>query len=273
MIMDMIDYADLDIGQTRKGICPTCKQQKFYVTRKPNGYAYICFRASCPLKPDFQATLHMQDIDYRVRKPAPKGKAMERPLYMPADFDIAFFEMRFGLELDIDPGYWIKVTDDDRYAFPIWGPRDEYRGVVLRRPIWKDYGVKCPRTDRYAGSEMPKAVSYFEHNCKTKLAWYHSTDEDTVVLVEDQVSAMRISSEGVTAVAMLGTNFTQEFVLDVQKWHKTAKWHICLDPDANMKAIQIANRWRGVFPNGLRVLMLPSDPKDYQGNLLKDMGL
>ena len=278
-ILANIENADMQYGETRNGTCPQCGQRKFYVTRKPGGFAFICFRASCGYK-GFQGcaalTDERVDIDYSVRR-GRKGNAYTGELFLVDYRDMDWFEVRFGVYLGDDPkgcAYWCKVTDDGRYAFPMWGPRDEYRGIVLRRPLW-DGDPEPLRTDT-KNPDCPKAISYFEENVKARLAWYHSTQEGICVIVEDQVSAMRIASLGFTSVAILGTNFYPEFVSDFIKWQNgECDYVLALDPDAFTKSLKIAGKWGPTFKRPLRVARLKCDAKDYHTDkeLLEDLGI
>ena len=149
-MLDLMDYADLQLGQTRKGKCPTCGKSKFYVTRKPAGYAFICFRASCSTQ-GFAGSTALDDASF-TRQHTPKwSRQYTGELFQVSEDDVEFFYDRFGVELETPEvaSYTVKVTSDDRYAFPLWGPRDEFRGIVLRRPNWSlRGGYPCPRPDR-----------------------------------------------------------------------------------------------------------------------------
>lgn len=267
----------MQMHETRNATCPRCNKRKFYITRKPRGYAFICFRATCGFK-GFQGCAALTDevIDYSVRR-GRKGNQYTGELYLVDWTDIDWFDDRFNVYLGDNPkgsGYWCKVTDDNRYAFPVWGPMDEYRGIVLRRPIWS--GDPEPiRTDT-KNRDCPKAISYFEDNVKARQAWYHSTTEGICVIVEDQVSAMAIASQGFTSVAILGTNLYPEFVHDYNKWNSgECQYVLALDPDAFTKSLAIAHKWGPTFKKPLRVARLKQDAKDYKDSLelLEDLGL
>lgn len=274
-MIDLLDYADLPVGGTRQGDCPTCGKRKFYVTRKPAGYAYICFRASCPTQ-GFAGSTALDCRSFSRSQKPQWSRQYTGELHLPGERDLQYFADWFGVDDHLHDGYWLKVTDDDRYAFPLWGVQDEYRGIVLRRPTWQD----CPRPDRKAHAERgngdyPKTLNYFEDNAAARCGWYHSGDEMTVVLVEDCISAMRIACEGFTAIALLGTHFMPEHLRDIQRWHKGARYIIALDPDATNKALELARKWGPAFPGPVSVACLVADPKDYidSSDLLEDLGL
>jgi hypothetical protein len=215
-------------------------------------------------------------IDYSVRR-GRKGNQYTGELFLVDYKDIDWFDVRFGVELGDAPkdaAYWCKVAEDGRYAFPMWGPRDEYRGIVLRRPTWA--GEPEPLRIDTKSPDCPKAISYFEDNVKARIAWYHSMCEDVCVIVEDQISAMRIASLGFTSIAILGTNFYPEYVSDFNTWKSgECQYILALDPDAFTKSLKIARKWGPTFKRPLRVAMLKCDAKDYltDQELLEDLGL
>lgn len=274
-----LEYANLPVGQTRNGTCPSCGERKFYVTRQSAaGWAYICFRASCGLKGYAGTSRIPVANDFLKARPAQhKGSPYTGELFSPQEDDIEYFWERFGVELGEYPGYWVKVAADQRYAFPLWGPKDEYRGVCLRRPCWSGEPA-APRPDLKATAdhrpeaEYPKALNYLEPGAR-RAGWYHSIDESTVVLVEDCVSGMRIASEGLTSMCLLGTNFTMDHLRDLQQFKNMKRCIIALDPDATGKALEIAHKWGPAFPGMVRVAVLDCDPKDYVNSkrLLEDL--
>lgn len=275
MNIDLLDYADLPIGETRNGECPTCGKRKFYVTRKQSGLAYICFRASCGTQ-GYAGGAGPAPIGLSTPKLRLEFKGN---LFMPDDEVVAWFEDRFQVDLGDypEPGYWVKVTDDGRFAFPIWGPMDEYRGIVIRRPTWSDSDL-CPLvTDSQpyrVTANCPKSKTFLEPGA-TKGAWYHSMRENIVVVVEDQVSAMRIASLGVTAYALLGTNFSPQNYKDLQSWKNGETVIIALDRDAYLKSVEIAQAWGPALHTGMKVARLMVDPKDYtkDEDLMRDLGI
>jgi hypothetical protein len=205
----------------------------------------------------------------------PTGKYYSGKVYMPNDDDVKYFVDRFGLyEFDQDINglsYWVKVAEDGRYYLPIYDYQEAKVGEVLRRPIW-DGMPQPPRPDKcYDG--MPKAMTYLHNPETTRMAWYHSSHPYTVVLVEDQVSAMRIACTGWPAAALLGTSMNLDHVRDLQRYG--AKHVIfALDRDAKRKGIELCARYGSIF-NHANVADLMHDPKDYgrDQSLLMDLGI
>lgn len=255
--LDLLDYSDLPLGETKYGKCPTCGKSKFYVTRKNGGLAYICFRAACPT----------QGFVGESSSHAPRAKSPKRTseytdsLFLPSAVTINYFLERFNIDLGSikDASYWVKETGDGRYAFSVLGQRDESRGIVLRRASWQ--GMPSPLRETCYKHE-PKARTFLEYDVP-KAGWYHSMSPRTVVIVEDQVSAMRIAGLGITAYALLGTHFNDKHFYDILSWGK-ARVIIALDPDAFGKSLQISAKWGSGLHKGMEVARLKEDPKDYR---------
>ena len=264
--LDLLDYQALPLGETQNGVCPACGKRKFYVTRKTTGLAYICFRASCHTQGFIGERLTQHS------KPTKKPPVQfTEGLLPPSVESIQYFFERFNIELGSvdDAMYYVKETDDGRYAFPIWGRHDERRGVVIRAPLWS--GEVTPPI--YCPGYFPKAKTYLETTDTVRGGWYHSTDETHVVIVEDQVSAMRVAGLGVTAYALLGTTFSQEHLNDLMQWKNGKAYTLALDPDAIKTALKILLKWHGCL--NFHVVNLECDPKDYPSNdkLVEDLGL
>ena len=269
-LIDLIDYIDLQQGETRKVECPSCGKGKFYVTRKTEGLAYICFRASCGTQgfvQDYGSTVSNETTTVKPRKNY-EWTGMTHTL---STDDVDYFEDRFGLTPNESLNDILR-TSDGRYAFPLYGGDESLRGHVIRRATWQ--GVpSAPIQDNYA-STFPKALTYI-HPDVPRCGWYHSTREDIVVMVEDCVSAVRVAQEGYTAVALLGTTLAPKVLGELLRWKNGKTYILALDPDAIDKARKIQRDYGGAFPGGLRVAELKCDPKDYihSRNLLHDLNL
>jgi hypothetical protein len=270
--LDLLDYNNLPIGETTQGCCPSCGKNKFYVTRKRDGIAYICFRDSC----------HTQGY-VGVRSEAP-SVTTSKPHYQftgvlryPTQQTVDWFSVRWQIDLGEypEPGYWVKETDDGRYAFPLWGRMDEPRGVVIREPTWdRGHWSRAPIYREGGGYSGPKSRTYLETPTTVRAGWYHSLREDIVVIVEDQVSAMRITELGLTGYAILGTHLNQEHINDLMQWKNGKRYILALDPDAIQTSLRHMRRWHGSIPLTV-ASSLKYDPKDYECNyeLRKDLGL
>ncbi len=270
--LDLISYTDLPLDETRNGVCPSCGERKFYVTRKTSGLAYICFRASCALEPGmiFEASMPSGTFVQDVRTKKTKRRFTQET-YVPDWKDRHFFYDRFWIDFENPKtmARYVKVTEDDRYAMPVYGPRQEFRGWNIRRPNWS--GVSVAPRDDCKGDDYPKTVLYLEDNCKARAAWYGDPG-GTLVIVEDQVSAMRVAPLA-RSVAILGTHLKDEVVSEILREGPFGHVIVALDPDAYSKALGIVSKWHGVLP--MSAAFLDCDPKDYptDTDLIRDLGL
>lgn len=102
----------------------------------------------------------------------------------------------------------------------------------------------------------PKTISYLTTD-QPKLAWYEAGTMPPIVLVEDQLSAMRCAQLGYGAAALMGTSLNQEKMDEVARVAGDRPVLLALDKDAFGKATGYARRW----PR-LRVVLLDHDIKD-----------
>ena len=105
------------------------------------------------------------------------------------------------------------------------------------------------------------------------IAWYMSQHHwGHVVIVEDQISAMRVAQAGITCVALLGNGMNLESVRDIAR-EKPKVVTLALDPDAQGQAQSIAKKL-GMYWDRIRVVELEADPKDVSyDSLLEELAL
>lgn len=287
---------NLSVGVTRRCVCPVCdggpkKEVTWVVGRESDRVWYKCFRATCPGATGIVGSHTLSPVVQ-----AEKNRALERlnpytrsiePL---TTDDCQYFQDRFGL--DLWDGKWIgqiSSTADDEYLLYVRSPDRKVRGHVVRQPVWK--GVpKAPRQGRPGywendlttepGSHwkpMPKTVLY-PASTEPMLAWYKANKMPEtwhaphLVVVEDQISAMKVAQCGVNAVALLGNGMNVEIVRDIVR-QKPKIVTIALDPGAEGQAQNLAKKW-GLYFNRTRVALLEADPKDIpEEDLLSELGL
>lgn len=135
--------------------------------------------------------------------------------------------------------YGIKACSHDRLALPIYNPRGRLRG-------WNIRGTR---------SGQAKAMIYCHGDMP--LAWFFAREPvaDIVLAVEDQLSAIRIASAGLNACSLLGTNVSQDKIMEIDKVSH-GKWLLALDADAIGKALLQTSR------RDIRVLRLSKDAKN-----------
>jgi hypothetical protein len=274
----------LSYGQVRRGICPACgggdkHETSWVVGREPDRVWWKCFRAQCGnigrtgghnLAPAVQAELS---------RALERIRPYEGQLLPLEDYDRDYFWERF--EVAMDP-ILAAASEHDEYLFSVRGPRQELRGYVQRQPVWR--GVpKALREGRRVdddGKPMPK-TKLFCHTTAATLAWYKASTTvkeigsrvgGHLVLVEDQLSAMKVAQLGVRAVALLGNSLNVEGVRDICREQPDVVT-IALDPGAEGAAQSLAKKW-GLYWRRTRVVALEADPKDTPaGELLSELGL
>ena len=179
------------------------------------------------------------------------------PLSPLTDADNEFFQTRYGI---VVPRIW--RGDYGMYAMPIMPPTGaERRGVVLRRP-WEG----SPLYTGTAGGK--KALTYQEKRGPLQ-AFYRAHGGalyKPLVVVEDQLSAMKVAEVGFHAVALLGVpGETGELGADRVRELSTFQCDeviMALDADATARALLFARKWGYSFKK-LRVAILPErDLKD-----------
>jgi hypothetical protein len=144
-------------------------------------------------------------------------------------------------------------TDNLRYVLPIYAPRGTTRGHTLRLP-WG--GTELGDKKAIAGV---KSLT-FQSEVGPLMSWYGpSTEQLPTILVEDQMSAIKISARLVRSVALLGTNLNTDKVAELQRY--TRRVILALDADATSKAFDLARTWQHAF-DYFRVVILTKDVKD-----------
>jgi hypothetical protein len=165
-----------------------------------------------------------------------------------ADHD--YFLERFEIEAC---KHGIQVSSDGRYVLPVRDLYNRKRGIILRQP-WSG----CFRGPVYG---KPKSDIYM-HEEGPAQSWHGVPGRgQTVVIVEDSLSAMKIAENTErAAVALLGTNLNAERVREIASI-KPSEVLIALDYDATAKAFAMARKWGLAFPS-TRVILLSQDIKD-----------
>lgn len=251
--------ADLAVNESLKAVCPSCnggssKERSFSVTRTVEGVLYNCYRAKCPVS-GFVATAA------GLLQPSRKQQKL-REYYHPVlpleACDEDFFYQRF----EITKTESVFRSERGEYIFAILDSRGYTRGYTVRQPTWAGE-PQAPRT----GDERtttPKARC-FPHTPQPMQSFYVPNPLDacrpqTLVAVEDQVSAIKVAEAGFKTVALCGTGVNLD---KVREWSALSPQEvlIALDEDATQEAFKIARRWGLAFPT-VRVVLLQQDLKD-----------
>lgn len=269
--------AELPISETVSRQCPACGRNKFTVTRTAEGVLWNCFRPSCV---DHKGRTGGAEITRgALVAPTSKGKPKLRPWngnFWPLTIeDVEYFGARFGIT---DPAQLVYLRrtrnydstsvgfDEPFYAISCPNVHGRTWGHVIRRACWHGK-VSAPGDMLGSGlpADYPKARTR-AHTESSGLAAYFpfgtlSDDHrDIVLLVEDPLSAMRAATDGIAAVALLGTQLDPNKVRDISLL-RPKKVVIALDKDATTQAFRLAKKWGLAWPE-VRVLVLEQDIKD-----------
>ena len=253
-----VNGMDLESGKSKRVVCPACNatHEKSFMIRKTDygqltGY---CFRVSCPIS----------------------GKVIgQKGVYEFPKEQIDSFKPRFYEGDKVAAPLSLRMWLFQQYNIPLSKTRAEgvgydrqYNRLVF--PVYDSAG-NCygHQTKKMPNSQdnYPKCVTYFERKT-TKLHYPRANswaaDIDTVVLVEDILSAIRVS-QYVPAVALLGTHLTQSMVNELSFiWDRAI---IALDPDATDKALKMATKFGAFFYKGITVRPMQTDPKDVEKDI------
>lgn len=258
----------------QNAICPVCeggrsKERSFSVTRQRDGrLSFNCFRASCTVNGG-----HLDDYGNAAALPTQKlGKEYKLRPYTGEKYplcfeDLQFFEERFNIYEHVADKH-ISLTEHGDYLFDVIGQDYALNGYVIRRPVWsgepqppregKGYGVKA-LTMMHAEAEPIAFYRGFDYNWGGSRLRHQMDHSTPLVIVEDQVSAMRLLSSGYKAVALLGTTLNLSRVREIQRESKRVI--LALDEDATAKAFKLAQQWGPAF-DYFRVAILDMDIKD-----------
>ena len=143
-----------------------------------------------------------------------------------------------GIQLacdEVEPSLWL----------PVWSPQGAERGGVLRRLEKPKYG--------------PKALTYRAVD-EPWLAWYRAATQGPLVIVEDQISALRVWQIGLPAVSLMGTHLSPEMVEEIDGHRRDREVLLALDADAFSVAVRACRRYGDILP--IRPVLLGKDLKD-----------
>jgi len=282
----------LPAGSTRRVLCPACQggdkgETTFVVGREPNRVWFKCFRAKCDARGIVGSANLAPAIGAEVSRAMARIRPYRDPIRQPLPADVDYFRARFEINLnDGTPFDAVGVTDHDEYILPVRGPNYDLRGHVQRQPVWKGE-PRAPRAGRTwdpdanegQGAPMVK-TKVFPVSTAPLLAWYRPAPDNLIgqelsgnlVIVEDQISAIKCAQSGVLSVALLGNGMNIEMVRDIVRVQPHCVT-IALDPGAEGQAQSLAKKW-GLYWRRTRVVALEADPKDLPATeLLDDLGL
>jgi len=234
MMHKYIEDLDLGEGDTVRGDCPDCGGKNTFTANKSGGAVlYNCYKLGCKISGVHTVGMTAADIQARMQeveqdKPKPKVEIMELPEYV----------VRSGSGLDAFRDKWdlwdqglMYDLKDKRAVFPI------FINNVLIDAVGRALAGAEPKWLRYTG----------------KADYFIAGTGNTVVVVEDVISAITVAKLGFTGMAILGTSLS---VAHMEQLGNYSQVIVALDPDAAHKTLsfrQEIEAWTGVTTIALRL--------------------
>ena len=229
-----IEDLDLGEGDTVRGDCPDCGGKNTFTANKSGGAVlYNCYKLGCKISGVHTVGMTAADIQARMQeveqdKPKPKVEIMELPEYV----------VRSGSGLDAFRDKWdlwdqglMYDLKDKRAVFPI------FINNVLIDAVGRALAGAEPKWLRYTG----------------KANYFIGGTGNTVVVVEDVISAITVAKLGFTGMAILGTSLS---VAHMEQLGNYSQVIVALDPDAAHKTLRFRQEieaWTGATTIALRL--------------------
>lgn len=242
---------ELHDGQSLGGqLCPVCSgggsgDRSLSVTRKGSLILYLCHRASCGAS---GAVATYGSPRGSSSGPRPKRVYVTKPDPLPPEVRELLQAKYYLTDLELARGelgwttYYSPAGKGRVYA-PLFTPQGKVRGYNCR-DVYKE--------------QTPKDLIFLFREDDCKLAWYLHSRQAPLVLVEDRLSALRLSSY-VNAASLNGTDIGDAMVDEIRRT-ALGPIYLCLDKDATMKAVKQVIKLKGVLP--MKSLPLSMDIKD-----------
>jgi hypothetical protein len=234
MMHKYIEDLDLGEGDTVRGDCPDCGGKNTFTANKSGGAVlYNCYKLGCKISGVHTVGMTAADIQARMQeveqdKPKPKVEIMELPEYV----------VRSGSGLDAFRDKWdlwdqglMYDLKDRRAVFPI------FIDNVLIDAVGRALAGAEPKWLRYTG----------------KANYFIAGTGETVVVVEDVISAITVAKLGFTGMAILGTSLS---VAHMEQLGNYSQVIVALDPDAAHKTLRFRQEieaWTGTSTIALRL--------------------
>lgn len=253
--------ADLDVDdRSEHMICPACNggrssERTFIITRTDHGLLFKCHRASCTAY-GFVRSIGSELVKgTRPRNRRPKAKPYTRDTVPLPPEQQGWLSTQFHISLQmLELEGWKWNDETQRVIIPIRDIRMAELGHNAR--YWPELdGLRL-------GNVGPKSITYWNDlDCVKYHMPIREQRGDTLTLVEDQPSAVRLAQD-TDALALLGTHVTNQLAATIQSM-RYSRIVLVLDNDATLKALKIKQQL-GLFFNRFDVVPL-------EGPDIKDM--
>lgn len=250
--------AGLPMGLSMRAVCPACqggsdRERSLSITRTSDGLKWHCFRSSCPEQGVTTGGAY-------ARTEAPTAKKPHEPYlgawYTLEEPDRDYFLDRFDLSYTDEIGW----NDDGQYVLRILDRYGQRRGFNVRRGGWTGQ-PKEPRENAAKGTR-PKTRTFLDRETDPNLSIHRPARKSPVlVLVEDQISAMKVAQSGRIGAALLGDGLNFAKIRELQQIKGVEQTIFAMDADATGRAFDMAQKWGLALPRA-RVMILTQDLKD-----------
>ena len=179
-----------------------------------------CWRASCGW---FGLTL--TDTNTKLQAYAMKPPSIYRePTELLSDGNYAYLNLNYQLDRDVMNKHGWR-QNGSTLVMPVRSPYGEERGHVTRT------------------FDKPKRCMTYKATAQPWLDWWptHLDPRNPTVIVEDCLSACRLSGMGYNAVALLGTGISVEQAKEIASAGQQPIY-LALDNDAFVKSLKLAKR-------------------------------
>lgn len=226
------DYlqAALDAGSQRE-VCPRCdggtdRESSLSIRPDQGGEGVItmkCFRASCGW---FGITLLDGTVQYDLKK-IKLGNVYRDPILTLAGNCASNLIVDYGL----NPEQWREHG---------WGMNEARNALVM--PIRDHYGRERGHITRTVYEDKKRVYTYKATAQPFLDWWFTELNTAPVVVVEDALSACRLSGLGYNAVALLGTGMSQADAREIAQVAGSRPIYLALDRDAFQTALKLRQR-------------------------------
>lgn len=251
-----LQYDGLENGCSLAGeLCPACnggstKEGSLSVSKREGILLWQCHRASCGFKGASGG--HRSQSKYLKELPTrgTVGRWIAAESEMVDEPTRQLLASQYGITENHISKYSIGWDPNtERLVLPVEDVRSERLGVVLR-------SLK---------GEKPKTLTHTE---KDAIAWYVNTDTPDIIIVEDQLSAIR-ASDYLTSVALLGTHLNENRVSEIRRASGNGRVYLALDGDAWATAVKYAILYRNQLK--LQLVKLNKDLKNQTDEELSNL--
>ena len=251
--MNLTDYfvnLNLYVGETARDDCPKCRKTKTFTATNMGAYIlYNCYHADCNFSGKVQDNVNKTSFKNGKAKVVKEEFDINNHFYVDITRDErAVKYLKSANSFDAYSDGRVKIVYDikqDRATFLIF--KDEKVVDACGRKLGK-YGSKW---HRYGSTRLPLIVPSKQNS-------------RTAVVVEDCASACSVSCL-YNGVALLGTYLTEEALGCIRKFDSAI---VCLDKDASVKSIQIAQQIKAFIP--VKVKILETDLKNLSPDKTKE---